>query len=164
MNRKNKIGVVICGLLCILGIFGVVAYRMNGGSTMISDMHISSDVLDIRNQELEKIPENVFNQTHIKELHASHNHLTAIPSQIHQLQNLELLDLADNNLTGVPAEIGQLKNLRILNLSDNQLTGLPYELGNLQKLEILDVSGNDYSEHDLSIITSQLPKTVQIIK
>lgn len=121
--------------------------------------------LDLSNQNLKKIPEDIFNQKGLEELDVSNNQLTgAIQAEIRHLQNLRVLNASDNQMTGVPAEIGQLQNLQVLDLSNNQLTGLPHELGNLQNLKTLDISGNNYSELDLSVIQEKLPKDINIIK
>ncbi|MFH1822100.1 MAG: leucine-rich repeat domain-containing protein [Patescibacteria group bacterium] len=135
----------------------------NGSSPKV-EPQINSK-LDFSNQNLEKIPENVFKQTNLEELNVSNNKLTgAIQAEIRHLQNLKVLNLSNNLMTGVPAEIGQLQKLEILDLSNNQLTGLPYELGNLKNLKTLYIFGNNYSELDLSIIEQNLPSTVEIIK
>ena len=121
-------------------------------------------VLDLSNQNLTKIPGDVFNQTNLTELNVSGNKIGgAVQSQINQLKNLVVLNLSNNLMTGLPAEIGQLSNLEVLDVSNNQLTGLPYELGNLKKLKIFKLSGNNYSEQDLNLIKSKLPNTTQII-
>jgi len=121
--------------------------------------------LDLSNQNLQKIPEYVFNQKDLEELDVSNNRLTgAIQSQVGQLKNLRVLNASDNQMTGVPAEVGQLVKLQILNLSNNQITGLPNELGNLQNLNNFNISGNNYSEMDLSGILQKLPKDINIIR
>lgn len=121
--------------------------------------------LDLSNQQLTKIPNNVFNQTNLEELNVSNNKITgAIQAEIRHLQKLKVLNASNNLMTGVPAEFGQLQNLEILDLSNNQLTGLPYELGNLKNLKTLNISGNNYSTLDLGIIKEKLPTTVNIIK
>ena len=121
--------------------------------------------LDLSNQNLTKVPENIFNQTNLEELNLSNNQLTgAIQSQIGQLKNLKVLNASNNQMTGVPAEVGQLTNLQTLDLSNNQLTGLPNEIGNLKNLKTLNISGNNYSTLDLNTIIERLPTNVKIIK
>lgn len=125
----------------------------------------TTEKLDLSAQQLQKIPDSVFNNTALQQLNISDNQISgAIQAEIRHLKNLRVLNASGNNMTGLPAEIGQLQNLEILDLSDNQLTGLPYELGNLQNLNVLNISGNNYSEQDLDIIIQKLPKDVNIIK
>lgn len=125
----------------------------------------SEDKLDLSNQQLDKIPANVFEQSNLEELNISGNALSgSIQAEIRHLRRLKVLNASNNLMTGVPAEIGQLENLEELDLSNNQLTGLPYELGNLKNLKTLNISGNNYSEADLKIITDKLPQGVNIIK
>jgi Leucine-rich repeat (LRR) protein len=120
--------------------------------------------LDLSNQQLDKIPENVFKQINLEELNISNNKISgAIQAEIRHLQNLKVLNASNNLMTGIPAEIGQLEKLEVLDLSNNQLTGLPYELGNLKNLKVLNISGNNYSEFDLNIIRQKLPVSVNII-
>lgn len=126
------------------------------GNVIIS----GNEILDFSNQGLNRIPENIFNQTDLIELNVSNNNLTgAIQAEIRQLKNLKVLNASRNQMTGVPAEVGQLQNLEILDLSYNQITGLPQELGNLKKLKTLNLSGNSYSQQDLDKIRANLPNT-----
>lgn len=125
----------------------------------------NSNILDLSNRQLARVPNDVFNQTNLVELNISNNQLTgSLQAEIRHLQNLRVLKASNNHMTGVPAEIGQLTKLEILDLSNNQLTGLPNELGNLKNLKVLNLSGNQYSQQDLTYITSRLPVTTQIIK
>lgn len=123
-----------------------------------------SNVLDLSNKDLDKLPAYVLKMSDLEELIISNNRLTgALPAEIHDLRSLRVLDASNNLMTGVPAEVGQLQNLEILNLSNNKLTGLPNELGNLKKLKVLNLSGNNYSKQDLEVIKKGLPPTVEII-
>lgn len=125
----------------------------------------SGDILDLSNQNLQKVPDSVFGKTNLEELNVSNNQLTgALQSEIRKLQNLRVLNASNNRMTGVPAEIGQLQNLEVLDLSNNSLTGLPNELGNLKNLKTFNISGNNYSDTDLNGIIEKLPSTVTIIK
>ncbi len=126
---------------------------------------LTTNTIDLSNQNLTKIPESTFSKTGTEELNISNNRITgAIQAEIRHLQNLRVLNASNNNMTGVPAEIGQLKNLEVLDLSNNQLTGLPNELGNLQNLKTLNLSGNNVSEQDLAGILEKLPADVSVIR
>jgi len=123
------------------------------------------NTLDLSNQQLTKVPNNVFTKTNLVELNISNNQLTgALQAEIRNLKNLKVLNASNNQMTGVPAEIGQLQNLQVLDLSNNQLTGLPNELRNLKNLKTFNISGNKYSEQDLNKILETLPKSVNVIK
>lgn len=113
--------------------------------------------LDLRNQELTRVPQDIFTEKDLVELDVSHNLLSgALPGEIRLLSRLQVLNASDNAMTGVPAEIGQLQYLRVLDLSNNELTGLPLELGQLTGLEILDLRGNAIAGQDLTAIREDL--------
>ncbi|MEZ4886777.1 MAG: COR domain-containing protein [Chitinophagales bacterium] len=111
--------------------------------------------LDLTNLGLTKIPDNVFELTHLTELKLGHwsaytkrdrNQISHIPSEIGLLQNLQLLDLSSNTLEALPPAIGFLKQLELLDVSKNELENLPKEIGNLQRLQRLDLSNNQLNE------------------
>lgn len=119
--------------------------------------------LSLKNQGLEKFPQEILGMTDLVELDISSNRLTgALPAEIRFLKNLKKLNASDNRMTGIPAEIGQLSELEELDYSDNMITGLPLELKNLKKLKILNLTGNDYSTIDLAQIKSSLPGLVVV--
>ncbi len=162
---------ILIVVTCLLLISGCAILEKQRPETVITRIPannqsslLEENKLDLSNQQLEKIPESVFNQTNLEELYLSNNRLGTIQAEIRYLQGLKILNMSNNLMTGVPAEIGRLQNLQILDLSNNQLTGLPYELGNLKNLKILNISGNNYSTHDLNIITEKLPANVKVIK
>ncbi len=171
---KNKLLIVIVAGLLLNGCSLYQTQQTNNTNKKESGNNIDveqnkktikNNKLNLGNQNLQKIPEYIFEQKNLEELDVSNNRISgAIQGEIRHLQNLKVLKASNNQMTGVPAEIGQLKNLQLLDLSNNQLTGLPYELGNLQNLEILDISGNNYSELDLGTIQEKLSKNVIIIK
>ncbi len=117
-----------------------------------------ANVLDLSNRGLEKLSQDIFNQTGLTELNVSGNRLTgALPAEIRKLKNLKKIDASNNPMTGIPAEIGQLSELEELNYANNKITGLPLEIGNLKKLKIFNLTGNDYSAYDLGLIKKLLP-------
>lgn len=169
-----KYGFFLLLFIVLLG-FGLFYQQMNKssltlneqikpGNTQESVSINKSNILNLSNQGLEKLPASVLKMTNLEELNISSNQLTgALPAEIHDLKNLKVLNASNNLMTGVPAEVGQLSNLEVLDLSSNRLTGLPNELGNLKKLKKLNLSGNDYSRQDLEVIKKGLPSSVEII-
>ncbi|MGB1242852.1 MAG: COR domain-containing protein [Chitinophagales bacterium] len=107
--------------------------------------------LDLTNLGLTRIPNKVFELSHLTELKMGHwsaytkkdrNQISHIPAEIGLLQNLQLLDLSSNALDALPAAIGQLKRLELLDVSKNELESLPNEIGDLKRLQRLDLSNN----------------------
>ena len=70
--------------------------------------------------------------------------LEKLPSALFELGHLEILLLDENRLKEIPAAIGQLKNLKILALRKNQLQNCPTELFKLDRLEKLDLTENKF--------------------
>ncbi len=164
MSKKSVLLIVIL-VFVASGLFYKQIFQTsnNTGNTNGSPTS-GSNILDLSNQGLEKLPAYVLNLSNLEELNISNNNITgALPAEIHNLKKLRVLNASDNSMTGVPAEVGQLQNLEVLNLSNNKLTGLPYELGNLKKLKLLNLSGNNYAQPDLEIIKKGLSPEVQII-
>lgn len=123
----------------------------------------AGDVIDLSQQELVKVPMDIFSQTNATSLNLAGNQLSgSLPAEIRFLENLTNLDLSNNKFTGVPAEIGQLSKLETLNLSGNPITGLPNELGNLKNLKVLDLTNTNYSTQDLQGIKANLSTAVVI--
>lgn len=159
------IGIILVVLSTVLVIKSDKEKPVNQKSEEPNEVLVSSNkIIDLSNQNLEKIPNSIFTKTDTEELDVSNNSITgAIQGEIRFLSKLKKLDASNNLMTGVPAEVGQLQNLEVLDLSNNNLTGLPYELGNLKNLKVLNLSGNQYSKQDLEIIRGGLSSTVEII-
>ncbi|KKS30428.1 MAG: hypothetical protein UV60_C0003G0011 [Parcubacteria group bacterium GW2011_GWA2_43_11] len=132
---------------------------------LVEDAIRAGATLNLRGQNLQEVPQYVFQRLGIEKLDLSHNILEgALQAEIRHLSELVVLDLSYNAFTGVPAEIGQLTKLEVLNLSNNNLTGLPYEIGNLQNLTQLDLRGNTaVSQNDIEIIRERLPQSTEIL-
>ncbi|MCI5159949.1 MAG: hypothetical protein D3906_16285, partial [Candidatus Electrothrix sp. AUS1_2] len=108
--------------------------------------------LDLNNQELTKLPPELFQLSDLLSLHLIDNQLTSLPSEIGQLTNLLDLHLTANQLALLPPEIGQLINLRELDLNANQLASLPPELFALKNLTKLYLFGNQLTELPSEIV------------
>lgn len=81
-------------------------------ATNIAQLDSRVTALDLRNQSLQEIPGEVFNQTQLRILLLSSNQLNNLPAEISTLSNLQTLDLRGNRMFALPAEIERLKNLK----------------------------------------------------
>ena len=82
--------------------------------------------LNLWNQNLGRVPGDVFQQTQLTTLILAGNALTELPPEINGLQNLRTLDLGHNLLTDLPPELGDIRSLTdFLYLHDNRLVRTP---------------------------------------
>ncbi|XP_031126525.1 disease resistance protein RPM1-like [Ipomoea triloba] len=81
---------------------------------MFTAKYIPLKVLDLRDSELEEIPEEVFNLFQLKYLSLRRTKLRSVSKSIGRLQNLETLDLKHTNVIELPAELLKLCKLRHL--------------------------------------------------
>ena len=117
--------------------------------------------LDLGGYQLESLPPEIGQLTHLTRLDLSGNQLTSLPSAIEQLTNLTYLclnknqikkiphmihllnlDLGDNQLTRLPLGIESIPNLIFLNLRNNKLTSFPSEIEQIKSLSRLDLKNN----------------------
>ena len=96
-------------------------------------------------EKLTRIPEEVFELTHLKVLNLSHNLLSKLPDYFDNFPNLEVLYLSSNRLSKLPPSFTSLSNLTTLDLSENKLYNLPDFIGTLVNLRTLDLRGNKLS-------------------
>lgn len=114
--------------------------------------------LNLRECNLEEIPAEVFELTHLEILDLGNykevrsNHIKEVPAEISRLINLRHLDLARNYVEYLPDNINQLTQLQDINLDNNRLKSLPQKLDNLTNLTKLELNDNI----DLKI----LPKSI----
>lgn len=99
-------------------------------------------MIDFRNLDIEKIPDDYFLQfPALKDLLLQGNKLSTLPSSLFSLHNLEKLYLTDNRgITVLPSQISNLEKLRALGLSGTNITSIPDEIGELKNLHWLDLS------------------------
>ncbi len=116
----------------------------NTSATQIIQEALSSGgtELYLSYQDLDALPDSLWQMTQLETLILSGNRLTELPAGIGRLTQLNTLDLSGNQLATLPEELGALANLRQLDLAVNQLTRLPPTLGNLGNLQILECFGN----------------------
>ncbi len=99
--------------------------------------------LHLVNQDLVKIPDEVFSLYNLVELDLSKNSITVIPDSIRYLKNLRLLRVNKNSIETVSPVIGELPALEVLELNRNHIVNFPATIKNMTALRHLDVWGND---------------------
>jgi len=108
--------------------------------------------LDLSDNNLNSLPESIYNLQNLEVLDLGYNNLNSLPESICNLQNLKILDLSHNNLNSLPQSIWNLKNLEVLYLYRcTNLNSLPESIWNLQNLKILDLDGNNVNSLPESI-------------
>ncbi|WP_176844597.1 leucine-rich repeat domain-containing protein [Mucilaginibacter sp. P25] len=98
--------------------------------------------IDAANQQLTKLPRQLFNLHNVISTNILGNRFTTFPIVITKLSQLEEISFASNDMRYVGPEIGKLKNLKILILDFNSFSKLPVQIGELSNLLYLDVSMN----------------------
>lgn len=88
-----------------------------------------------RNQNLTRIPSEIFKMNNLEELDMGINLLSEVPDEISELKNLKNLHLSYNLISSVSSKIEDLDNLEEIWLLDNELSEIPIELCKLQKLK-----------------------------
>ncbi|MDJ0637124.1 MAG: COR domain-containing protein, partial [Xenococcaceae cyanobacterium MO_188.B29] len=103
----------------------------------LSELDLSSYWDDSKDQyqELTRIPDKVFELTHLKKLDLSNNNIQHIPSQISRLTNLESLDLIGNyEFTDIPEELRGFLRSVLLKLTWQVYTPLPEWFSQIDQL------------------------------
>jgi Leucine-rich repeat (LRR) protein len=99
--------------------------------------------LSLREQKLDKLPEDLFKLKHLQKIDLSFNReMTSLDPRIGKLKNLQYISLHSCKLTSLPKEIGSLPNLETLIVESNKLGSVPAEIGNLPKIKNLKLSYN----------------------
>lgn len=99
--------------------------------------------LDISKTNISELPSRINNLTDLRYFKASNNYIHTIPEEFGALTNLEEVILTKNHLTKLPKSIQNLKKLRRLYLWSNRLVTLPEEISKLSALQELDLSDNN---------------------
>ena len=68
----------------------------------------------------------------ILEVHLDKEDLEMIPDKIFEFTNLHVLNLSNNLIKTIPNKIGNLINLQELYLDNNMISDIPEEIGNLK--------------------------------
>ena len=85
---------------------------------------INLQKLDLKNNELNILPVEIYNLRNLKELYLSKNQLSSFPTEIGNLINLKELYLNKNKLESLPAEIFKIKNILVINDTSYDINNL----------------------------------------
>jgi Leucine-rich repeat (LRR) protein len=108
-------------------------------------MQDSSSHLNLWKKQLGRVPDSVWEQTHLETLVLAENGLSEVSEHIGRLKKLRMLDPGHNTLTSVPDGLADLDGLTdFLYLHDNRLTSLPSSLARLTRLHYLNMSENAF--------------------
>ncbi|KAF0690714.1 Aste57867_17909 [Aphanomyces stellatus] len=99
-------------------------------------------ILDLGQNQLERLPDEIGSITTLKELWVSNNLLTEIPEAVLRLPLLSIVHLSNNRITHVPAAIGQAAALQVLSLDNNLIEDVPDDIGRCHDLVELNIRGN----------------------
>ncbi len=98
-------------------------------SELIKDVKLNrEDSLNLSNMNLTKIPDEVFELTHLKKLNLMKNELEIIPKEIGKLTELESLFINSNKIKSLPIELLHLEKLKDFRISGNDLVDPPYDV------------------------------------
>ena len=100
--------------------------------------------LNLHWRNMETVPDEVWEMTHLENLRVVGSPLTALPDlAFSSLANLKVLQLRQTGLTELPFSINSLVSLRECGLEDNKLASLPDEFGSgLKELVDLRLTNN----------------------
>ena len=108
----------------------------------VNQINKQTVAVDLRNRQLDSLPEAIYEHRPLQILLASGNDLQHLSEEIGQLSNLIILNLRKNNFSELPTQIAQLRNLNEFYLGGNKLSKLPNQIAQLQNLTMLDLGGN----------------------
>mmetsp|Transcript_12908 Transcript_12908/g.24241 ORF Transcript_12908/g.24241 Transcript_12908/m.24241 type:complete len:888 (+) Transcript_12908:95-2758(+) len=149
-------------------------------SICISGSNLASSLLhlDLSNNQIEYIPESLFEFSRLTSLNLSFNKIKTLEwkqdtnsnSGIgwkHGLVSLEHLDLSNNaihDLGYLPLALSGCKYLRTLLLNNNAIYHIPLELGLLEQLTNIDLLGNSQREIRVRVLTQSCSKILQYLR
>ena len=113
--------------------------------------------LDLSNNKISFVKG--INCKRLQVLNLSNNNLDKIPRGIRVSKELRNIDLSSNPIKELNSDIGTFKYLTHINLSNCELTSVIKYLRKLRKLEEANISGNDISLREVERIKLALPKT-----
>ncbi len=117
-------------------------------------------ILDLSFNKFTEFPREVYRLKHLQELILSNNSLVSIPAIcFEELQQLKKMDFTWNKIVEIPWTIGRLSNLQVLKMGNNQLRWIPKELSKVMSLQVLDLSYNY-----ISIVPRNLVRVLEQLK
>ena len=108
-------------------------------------------VLSLGSNDLESVPESVWELANLEELSLANNKLKTISPAIAKLTKLKRLAIEYNLFEGFPEAVCKLEQLQVLFVSACQLSVLPSSFASLRNLLELHLGVNDF-EQFLSLI------------
>lgn len=105
-------------------------------------------VLELRNFELDRLPDAVSTLQNLTELRLENSSITLTPDSaagLAGLEHLEYIDLDDNPLNITP-DFSNMTNLNTVHLRNTELTHFPLSLLGLSEIEVIDLSENLITE------------------
>lgn len=120
-------------------------------------------VLDLSNNEIEKLPPEFGRMANLSELHLANNQLGVrgvvdwrwlLGPQI--TKTLKLLDLTSNKLGHLPKAIWKLEKLVTLKANDNMISRLPATIGRISTLRYFTISSNELQSLPCSLMQCRL--------
>ncbi len=98
--------------------------------------------LSLSKLELDELPEELFELTHLSVLFAKECGLKQLSPRLLELKKLTAVYLSDNQIKELPEGFGQLTYLQEVYLSNNQLAAVPDSVRHLERLRELYLDGN----------------------
>ncbi|MFA0566946.1 leucine-rich repeat-containing protein kinase family protein [Vibrio gallaecicus] len=111
----------------------------------ILELSDTLEILDLSNNQLNDLPNELAQLTHLRILFASSNQFTHLPDVLGQLPVLEMVGFKSNKIKYV-SEASLPQKLRWLILTDNEIEILPNSLGQRPRLQKLALAGNQIQE------------------
>ena len=149
----NKLIILILSLLTLIGC------NKNEKSWQDAMKKPDCKVLYLIGAHINSIPIEVNKFSRLEELNLNFNNLDIIPDYIFNLKNLKILVLNSNQIRYIPPTIGFMNKLEYLSLTNNKLDSLPDQIANLKGLKILHLEGNNINEERQNRLEKLLPQT-----
>lgn len=106
-------------------------------------------------EELQVVPEQLYELDKIKYLSFHTKNITELPAGIKGLHNLQYLDLSGNQLSHLPTDIRELKNLHTVVLDRNNFSAFPEILLDVPNIRSISINDNHLTYLDLEILTDK---------